>query len=176
MDAGIEKNFGIFFFFWRLRVQLHAWVRNLVVASVQGRMGMWAHQGPRPTTQRGQLCLPLLLSQLPVIPCEGAGDRAGAEPSASLQLGQVKCSCSTGSRTGGSRQSQTGVSMKSHILCAGAAGASDLQPTSLSQIKNAAANVLRETWLIYKHTKLLKKIDHAKVRKHQRKFLQAIHQ
>lgn len=44
------------------------------------------------------------------------------------------------------------------------------------RIKNAAANVLRETWLIYKHTKLLKKIDHAKVRKHQRKFLQAIHQ
>uniref|UniRef100_A0A8C6ZUI1 Potassium calcium-activated channel subfamily N member 3 n=1 Tax=Nothoprocta perdicaria TaxID=30464 RepID=A0A8C6ZUI1_NOTPE len=37
------------------------------------------------------------------------------------------------------------------------------------RIKNAAANVLRETWLIYKHTKLLKKIDHAKVRKHQRK-------
>ncbi|KAF6293041.1 potassium calcium-activated channel subfamily N member 3 [Rhinolophus ferrumequinum] len=44
------------------------------------------------------------------------------------------------------------------------------------RIKNAAANVLRETWLIYKHTKLLKKTDHAKVRKHQRKFLQAIHQ
>ncbi|XP_043936064.1 small conductance calcium-activated potassium channel protein 3 [Protopterus annectens] len=44
------------------------------------------------------------------------------------------------------------------------------------RIKNAAANVLRETWLIYKHTKLLRKIDHAKVRKHQRKFLQAIHQ
>ncbi|XP_053866997.1 small conductance calcium-activated potassium channel protein 3 isoform X3 [Malaclemys terrapin pileata] len=44
------------------------------------------------------------------------------------------------------------------------------------RIKNAAANVLRETWFIYKHTKLLKKIDHAKVRKHQRKFLQAIHQ
>uniref|UniRef100_A0A452V248 Potassium calcium-activated channel subfamily N member 3 n=1 Tax=Ursus maritimus TaxID=29073 RepID=A0A452V248_URSMA len=44
------------------------------------------------------------------------------------------------------------------------------------RIKNAAANDLRETWLIYKHTKLLKKIDHAKVRKHQRKFLQAIHQ
>ncbi|XP_028911299.1 small conductance calcium-activated potassium channel protein 3 [Ornithorhynchus anatinus] len=44
------------------------------------------------------------------------------------------------------------------------------------RIKNAAANVLRETWLIYKHTKLLKKIHHAKVRKHQRKFLQAIHQ
>jgi hypothetical protein len=44
------------------------------------------------------------------------------------------------------------------------------------QVKNAAANVLRETWLIYKNTKLVKKIDHAKVRKHQRKFLQAIHQ
>ncbi|KAL7978094.1 hypothetical protein Chor_005081 [Crotalus horridus] len=43
-------------------------------------------------------------------------------------------------------------------------------------IKNAAANVLRETWLIYKNTKLLKKIDHGKIRKHQRKFLQAIHQ
>eukprot|EP00076_Gallus_gallus_P034624 XP_025000162.1 small conductance calcium-activated potassium channel protein 1 isoform X5 [Gallus gallus] len=35
------------------------------------------------------------------------------------------------------------------------------------RVKNAAANVLRETWLIYKHTKLVKKIDHAKVRKHQ---------
>ncbi|KAM6435689.1 small conductance calcium-activated potassium channel protein 3 [Liasis olivaceus] len=44
------------------------------------------------------------------------------------------------------------------------------------RIKNAAANVLRETWLIHKHTKLLKKIDHGKIRKHQRKFLQAIHQ
>ncbi|KAG5842865.1 hypothetical protein ANANG_G00182290 [Anguilla anguilla] len=44
------------------------------------------------------------------------------------------------------------------------------------RIKNAAANVLRETWLIYKHTKLTKKIDHSRVRKHQRKFLQAIHQ
>uniref|UniRef100_A0A8C5IQ42 Calmodulin-binding domain-containing protein n=1 Tax=Junco hyemalis TaxID=40217 RepID=A0A8C5IQ42_JUNHY len=43
------------------------------------------------------------------------------------------------------------------------------------RVKNAAANVLRETWLIYKHTKLVKKIDHAKVRTHQRKFLQAIH-
>ncbi|ETE61064.1 Small conductance calcium-activated potassium channel protein 3, partial [Ophiophagus hannah] len=42
-------------------------------------------------------------------------------------------------------------------------------------IKNAAANVLRETWLIYKHTKLLKRIDHGRIRKHQRKFLQAIH-
>uniref|UniRef100_A0A4W5KMW5 Calmodulin-binding domain-containing protein n=1 Tax=Hucho hucho TaxID=62062 RepID=A0A4W5KMW5_9TELE len=38
------------------------------------------------------------------------------------------------------------------------------------------SNVLRETWLIYKHTKLQKKIDHSRVRKHQRKFLQAIHQ
>lgn len=46
----------------------------------------------------------------------------------------------------------------------------------IKQVKNAAANVLRETWLIYKNTKLVKKIDHAKVRKHQRKFLQAIHQ
>ncbi|MFT7812475.1 small conductance calcium-activated potassium channel protein 2-like [Arapaima gigas] len=44
------------------------------------------------------------------------------------------------------------------------------------RIKNAAANVLRETWLIHKHTRLVKKIDHARVRKHQRKFLQAIHQ
>ncbi|XP_059726249.1 small conductance calcium-activated potassium channel protein 1 [Haemorhous mexicanus] len=44
------------------------------------------------------------------------------------------------------------------------------------RVKNAAANVLRETWLIYKHTKLVKKIDHARVRTHQRKFLQAIHQ
>ncbi|CAN0323638.1 unnamed protein product [Lampetra fluviatilis] len=44
------------------------------------------------------------------------------------------------------------------------------------RVKNAAANVLRETWLIYKHTKLAKKIDHSRVRKHQRKFLQAIHQ
>uniref|UniRef100_A0A8C6WY44 Potassium calcium-activated channel subfamily N member 2 n=1 Tax=Neogobius melanostomus TaxID=47308 RepID=A0A8C6WY44_9GOBI len=33
-----------------------------------------------------------------------------------------------------------------------------------------------ETWLIYKNTKLVRKMDHAKVRKHQRKFLQAIHQ
>nr|XP_025045067.1 small conductance calcium-activated potassium channel protein 2-like [Pelodiscus sinensis] len=52
-----------------------------------------------------------------------------------------------------------------------------MMDTQLSkQVKNAAANVLRETWLIYKYTKLVKKIDHAKVRKHQRKFLQAIHQ
>ncbi|KAM8890251.1 small conductance calcium-activated potassium channel protein 1b [Synchiropus picturatus] len=44
------------------------------------------------------------------------------------------------------------------------------------KVKNTAANVLRETWLIYKNTKLVKKIDRAKVRHHQRKFLQAIHQ
>ncbi|XP_031431260.1 small conductance calcium-activated potassium channel protein 1b isoform X2 [Clupea harengus] len=52
-----------------------------------------------------------------------------------------------------------------------------MMDTQLSKrVKNTAANVLRETWLIYKHTKLVRKIDHAKVRKHQRKFLQAIHQ
>uniref|UniRef100_A0A668TZL6 Calmodulin-binding domain-containing protein n=1 Tax=Oreochromis aureus TaxID=47969 RepID=A0A668TZL6_OREAU len=44
------------------------------------------------------------------------------------------------------------------------------------KIKNTAANVLRETWLIYKNTKLVNKIDHARVRHHQRKFLHAIHQ
>uniref|UniRef100_A0A3B4BYP0 Calmodulin-binding domain-containing protein n=1 Tax=Pygocentrus nattereri TaxID=42514 RepID=A0A3B4BYP0_PYGNA len=43
------------------------------------------------------------------------------------------------------------------------------------RVKNTAANVLRETWLIYKNTKLVRKMDHARVRKHQRKFLQAIH-
>ena len=45
----------------------------------------------------------------------------------------------------------------------------------LFQLKNAAANVLRETWLIYKYTKLVKKVNASKVRSHQRKFLQAIH-
>nr|KAG5711515.1 hypothetical protein BaRGS_025942 [Batillaria attramentaria] len=43
------------------------------------------------------------------------------------------------------------------------------------RLKNAAANVLRETWLIYKYTKLVKKVNASKVRSHQRKFLQAIH-
>ena len=43
------------------------------------------------------------------------------------------------------------------------------------QLKNAAANVLRETWLIYKHTKLCKRITHSRVRTHQRKFLLAIY-
>ncbi|CAL1546072.1 unnamed protein product [Lymnaea stagnalis] len=43
------------------------------------------------------------------------------------------------------------------------------------RLKNAAANVLRETWLIYRYTKLVKKVNVSKVRSHQRKFLQAIH-
>ncbi|XP_065566783.1 small conductance calcium-activated potassium channel protein 1-like isoform X2 [Artemia franciscana] len=43
------------------------------------------------------------------------------------------------------------------------------------RLKNAAANVLRETWLIYKHTKLVKRVNHGKVRTHQRKFLMAIY-
>uniref|UniRef100_A0A3P8SKP8 Calmodulin-binding domain-containing protein n=2 Tax=Amphiprion TaxID=80969 RepID=A0A3P8SKP8_AMPPE len=44
------------------------------------------------------------------------------------------------------------------------------------RIKIAAANVLRETWLIYKHTKLAREKDHSRVRMHQRKLLLAIHQ
>ncbi|RWS02127.1 hypothetical protein B4U79_18522 [Dinothrombium tinctorium] len=43
------------------------------------------------------------------------------------------------------------------------------------RLKNAAANVLRETWLIYKHTKLVKKVNASKIRTHQRKFLLAIY-
>jgi len=35
--------------------------------------------------------------------------------------------------------------------------------------------VLRETWLIYKYTTLSRKLNAAKLRTHQRKFLQAIH-
>ncbi|XP_071965702.1 small conductance calcium-activated potassium channel protein 2-like isoform X2 [Antedon mediterranea] len=42
------------------------------------------------------------------------------------------------------------------------------------RMKNAAANVLRETWLIYKYTKLVKRVHPSRVRKHQRKFLKAI--
>uniref|UniRef100_A0A8C8K3W0 Calmodulin-binding domain-containing protein n=1 Tax=Oncorhynchus tshawytscha TaxID=74940 RepID=A0A8C8K3W0_ONCTS len=42
-------------------------------------------------------------------------------------------------------------------------------------IKIAAANVLRETWMIYKHTKLARERDHCRVRMHQRKLLLAIH-
>uniref|UniRef100_H3DJK0 Calmodulin-binding domain-containing protein n=1 Tax=Tetraodon nigroviridis TaxID=99883 RepID=H3DJK0_TETNG len=44
------------------------------------------------------------------------------------------------------------------------------------RIKIAAANVLRETWLIYKHTKLSRERDVSRVRTHQRKLLLAIHQ
>lgn len=44
-----------------------------------------------------------------------------------------------------------------------------------SQLKNAAANVLRETWLIYKHTRLVKRVHPGRVRTHQRKFLLAIY-
>merc|ERR1711962_1599041 len=43
------------------------------------------------------------------------------------------------------------------------------------RLKNAAANVLRETWLIYKHTKLVKRVPPSRVRTHQRKFLLAIY-
>ncbi|XP_076355592.1 small conductance calcium-activated potassium channel protein-like isoform X2 [Tachypleus tridentatus] len=42
-------------------------------------------------------------------------------------------------------------------------------------LKNAAANVLRETWFIYKNTKLVKRVSASKVRTHQRKFLLAIY-
>jgi len=42
------------------------------------------------------------------------------------------------------------------------------------KLKDAAANVLRETWLIYKYTKLVKRVNGRKVRAHQRKFLKAI--
>ena len=42
------------------------------------------------------------------------------------------------------------------------------------RLKNAAANVLRETWLIYKNTRLVKRVSPSKVRTHQRKFLLAI--
>ncbi|ODM90551.1 Small conductance calcium-activated potassium channel protein [Orchesella cincta] len=43
------------------------------------------------------------------------------------------------------------------------------------RLKNAAANVLRETWLIYKNTKLVKRVNASRVRAHQRKFLLAIY-
>lgn len=43
------------------------------------------------------------------------------------------------------------------------------------RLKNAAANVLRETWLIYKNTKLVRKVNTSKVRTHQRNFLVAIY-
>ncbi|XP_068603626.1 small conductance calcium-activated potassium channel protein 3-like [Brachionichthys hirsutus] len=44
------------------------------------------------------------------------------------------------------------------------------------RIKISAANVVRETWLIYKHTKLSRERDRSRVRMHQRKLLLAIHQ
>ncbi|PAA74059.1 hypothetical protein BOX15_Mlig020030g2 [Macrostomum lignano] len=51
-----------------------------------------------------------------------------------------------------------------------------MMDTALTKrLKNSAANVLRETWLIYKYTKLVKRVNPSKVRAHQRKFLQAIH-
>ncbi|KAM4539729.1 small conductance calcium-activated potassium channel protein 1-like [Odontesthes bonariensis] len=43
-------------------------------------------------------------------------------------------------------------------------------------IRIAAANVLRETWLIYKYTKLSRERDNTRVRRHQRKLLLAIDQ
>ncbi|XP_046639575.1 small conductance calcium-activated potassium channel protein-like isoform X2 [Daphnia pulicaria] len=43
------------------------------------------------------------------------------------------------------------------------------------ELKNAAANVLRETWLIYKYKKLVDCVNPARVRTHQRKFLLAIY-
>ncbi|EFX69273.1 hypothetical protein DAPPUDRAFT_258886 [Daphnia pulex] len=43
------------------------------------------------------------------------------------------------------------------------------------QLKNAAANVLRETWLIYKYKKLVDCVNPGRVRTHQRKFLLAIY-
>ncbi|VDK88757.1 unnamed protein product [Litomosoides sigmodontis] len=43
------------------------------------------------------------------------------------------------------------------------------------QLKHTAANVLRETWLIYKHRCLVDRIEPAKIRLHQRKFLVAIY-
>ncbi|CAK9293248.1 unnamed protein product [Gordionus sp. m RMFG-2023] len=42
------------------------------------------------------------------------------------------------------------------------------------RLKHAAANVLRETWLIYKFTKLTQRSNVNRIRKHQRKFLAAI--
>lgn len=44
------------------------------------------------------------------------------------------------------------------------------------QLKNTAANVIREIWLIHKNRKLVDKIDPAKIRFHQRKFLAAIYE
>ncbi|XP_015784523.1 small conductance calcium-activated potassium channel protein-like isoform X2 [Tetranychus urticae] len=43
------------------------------------------------------------------------------------------------------------------------------------RLKNSAANVLRETWLIYKNSKLVQKVSPSRIRNHQRKFLLAIY-
>ncbi|TNN18670.1 Small conductance calcium-activated potassium channel protein [Schistosoma japonicum] len=43
------------------------------------------------------------------------------------------------------------------------------------KVKHCAANVLRETWLLYKHAKLMPTFNPRRVRAHQRKFLQAIY-
>ncbi|VDP24339.1 unnamed protein product, partial [Schistosoma mattheei] len=43
------------------------------------------------------------------------------------------------------------------------------------KVKHCAANVLRETWLLYKHAKLMPTSNSHRVRAHQRKFLQAIY-
>uniref|UniRef100_A0A0R3TDY1 CaMBD domain-containing protein n=1 Tax=Rodentolepis nana TaxID=102285 RepID=A0A0R3TDY1_RODNA len=50
-----------------------------------------------------------------------------------------------------------------------------MENTLTKKMKHYAANVLRETWLIYKYTKLVKKLNVSTIRKHQRKFLCAIH-
>nr|CAH8853826.1 unnamed protein product [Trichobilharzia regenti] len=41
-------------------------------------------------------------------------------------------------------------------------------------LRHSAANVLRETWLFYKYTRLVKRVKPGRVRRHQRKFLTAI--
>ncbi|CAD56594.1 Calmodulin-binding domain-containing protein [Caenorhabditis elegans] len=52
-----------------------------------------------------------------------------------------------------------------------------MQDTQLTkQLKHSAANVLRETWFIFKFRKLVEKPDFGKIRKHQRKFLLAIYE
>lgn len=61
------------------------------------------------------------------------------------------------------------------IICASVDTVSGDVLWNNKQLKNTAANVLRETWLIYKYTKLVRKVNLSKVRTHQRKFLQAIH-
>ncbi|KAF5406157.1 hypothetical protein PHET_00318 [Paragonimus heterotremus] len=43
------------------------------------------------------------------------------------------------------------------------------------RVKYCAANVLRETWLLYKNAKLAPTFNPNRVRLHQRKFLQAIY-